>query len=195
MPARPTAIPTPVATQTLSPTWTPRPATTAIPTVTLAVRPLMSVEELNNYLDRVDVAVTPLRGPREGYLLGFDGDDCEYFQVETDESMPNYFWAKENSSFTILIFDDEGCMTGRSMTGNLPMRIATNQVNTILARWYHAKVADVEYITDPDKLRREPLPDSRGWCIASKRPPHGIAVEYFTATGGLRAIAHDVGFC
>ena len=195
----PTVVPLPSALPSSPvPVLPPSP----VPVLPQIAHPLHDDLILYSYLDYVS-RYAPRHGPSEGYVRGFGGHDCHYVQAATIESAPSYFYDVFKGSVTIMIFDDDICMSYASHIGessprldNIAIAFAQEQVNLAISRWY--SVPDANFMYKPNDLKGAAEFQVKGWCIQSQTYPiQSFAVDYFTKGSGLGAVLHSttIGGC
>ena len=188
----PTSTPVPTLTATLIPMRTPPPVTSALP--------MPFILALETQLDHVNEYAS-ITGPSVSSTYGYSGHECFYTQVGTTLDTPDYFYPDDNWSTTILIFEDDICMTYTNDPTNMSEKViatiyAQRLMNKLITNW-HDVGGNANFQTDLNQLVRTPLhgePESRGWCIQSSRYVNqSVLVEYFADVNGIRAIMHSDG--
>ena len=154
--------------------------------------PAQGILAINSVMDRISPD-----GIRNGSLKGWVsndvGEECWFGQAATDDNSISYFYKSLKGSDTLLVFDDQGCMTPSTPIG---MAFHQRMVNQAISTWYSKP--DAKFMVSPDQLYGKSQLQVKGWCIQSATyPSHAIVVDYFVDRESLVAVVHNyaVGGC
>ena len=174
----------------ISATLAPKQAATSKPSGQSV--PTQGILAVNPIIDRISPNGIR-KGSLKGWVLNFYGEECWFGQAATDDNSVSYFYKSLTGSDTLLVFDDQACMTDPMSIG---MAFHQRTVNQAISSWYSKP--DAKFMVTPDKLYRKSQLQVKGWCIQSTTyPSTAIAVDYFVDGESLVAVVHNyaVGGC